>query len=86
MARLAKRIGLNLTDRPVRPEPPYDLTPAEFETLRYLTEGYDATRIAEARGVAKRTVETQQGRVYAKLGVHSAAEAIAKAYKERLFG
>src|SRR5439155_1182976 len=64
LARLAKRIGLNLANRPVRLKLPYNLSRAEFETLRYLAEGYDASRIAKARGVRKRTVETQQGKVY----------------------
>jgi len=84
--RLAKRIDLNLADRPVRPKLSYNLSRAEFETLRYMTEGYDASRIAKARGVTKRTVETQQAGLYRKLNVHSGVEAVTKAHKEGLFG
>ncbi|GIE35185.1 helix-turn-helix transcriptional regulator [Actinoplanes italicus] len=84
VALLAGRIGLDLADRPAPAKLPYDLTPAEFETLRYLCEGKDTAGIASARGVTRRTVETQLGRVYRKLDVRSVGEAIAKAYREGL--
>ena len=72
-------------NRPMQHKLQYNLSRAEFETLRYLAEGFDVIRIARARSVSKRTVEKQLGQVYAKLHVHSAAEAVTKAYKERLF-
>lgn len=86
VARLAKRIGLSLTERPARATLPYQLSGAEFETLRYMAEGYDTRQIAKARGVAIRTVQTQQGKIYGKLGVHSGTEAVVRAFKEGLFG
>ncbi|HEX8096219.1 helix-turn-helix transcriptional regulator, partial [Jatrophihabitans sp.] len=85
VARLAKRIELDLADRPVQQSLPFGLSRAEFEVLRYLSEGLDATRIAKARGVRKRTVETQQQKVYGKLGVHSALQAVTKAREAGLF-
>ncbi|MBO4141723.1 AAA family ATPase [Micromonospora tulbaghiae] len=83
--QLAAKIGLDLTDRPAPARRPFELTQAELDTLRLRYEGKDAVRIAHARGVAKRTVDKQLGRVYAKLGVHSAVEAIALARREGLF-
>ncbi|MEV6415098.1 AAA family ATPase [Kribbella sp. NPDC051718] len=80
---LAKRVGLDL-DRPAEVERPYDLTEAEFETLRFLAEGKDAAGIAAARNVSPRTVETQRGKVYKKLGVRTGGEAVALAHKEGL--
>jgi DNA-binding CsgD family transcriptional regulator len=82
---LASKLGVDLAERPVPATRPYRLTPAEFQTLRLAYEGNDAARIADARGVAQRTVETQLGRVYAKLGVHSAVEAVALARREGMF-
>ncbi|MEO6703214.1 MAG: AAA family ATPase [Jatrophihabitantaceae bacterium] len=83
VARLAKQLGLKLVDRPA--ELPYQMTKAEFAILQYMVEGMDAAAIAEARGVSKRTVEKQLTSLYQKLSVHSAAEAVAKAYREGLF-
>lgn len=83
--RLAAKIGLNLAERPVPAQRPHNLTVAEYDTLRLLYEGNDTTRIAHTRGVAQRTVETQLGRVYAKLAVHSAVQAVALARREGLF-
>ncbi|MFI6232721.1 helix-turn-helix transcriptional regulator [Micromonospora sp. NPDC050784] len=82
---LASKIGLDLAERPVPAKRPYNLTPAEFQTLRLRYDGNDTTRIANARGVAHRTVEKQLGRVYLKLGVHSAVEAVALARREGMF-
>jgi DNA-binding CsgD family transcriptional regulator len=84
VARLAAEIGLDLADRPAPAKLPYDLTRTEFETLRLMCEGLDATAIANARGVVKRTVETQQGRVYRKMNVRSALEATARARRDGL--
>jgi|GEM_PF-64883 len=81
VARLAKRISLNLDDHPAPPRTRYGLTWAELEVLRYIGEGYDADRIAMARGSSKRTIESQQRNLYRKLGVQSAAQAVGKAHQ-----
>lgn len=85
VAALARTLKLDLTDRPQPARHPYGLTPAEFETLRLLCQGHAPARIAAARGVAVRTVETQINSAYRKLEVHSSAEAIARAHRERFF-
>jgi DNA-binding CsgD family transcriptional regulator len=83
--RLARRLRVDLTDRPPAAGRPYGLTPVEFEVLGYLYEGLDTVAIARKRKASKRTVETQLRRAYGKLGVHSAAEAITKARREHFF-
>jgi DNA-binding CsgD family transcriptional regulator len=81
---LARKIGLDV-ERAPRVQRPYNLTEAEFETLRFLADGKDTAAIAKQRTVAHRTVTTQLGSIYQKLGVSSAREAVARAHKERLF-
>ncbi|GIF73000.1 ATP-binding protein [Asanoa siamensis] len=83
---LAGKLGMDLADRPVSALRPYGLAAVEFETLRLLYEGKNAAEIATVRGVSRRTVETQFRKVYAKLDVHKAIEAIARARDEKLFG
>jgi DNA-binding CsgD family transcriptional regulator len=82
---LARKIGLDLADRPVPARLPYDLTPAELDILRLLYQGNDKTRIANQRSVAPRTVDTQLNRVYKKLDVHTAVEAVTRAREEHFF-
>lgn len=82
LARFAAEMGLDLGDRPPPARLPYGLTRAEFETLRLMGEGLDANAIANTRGVVRRTVETQQGKVYRKMDVRSALEAVAKARRD----
>ncbi|MFC5262306.1 helix-turn-helix transcriptional regulator [Kribbella qitaiheensis] len=84
MAALAKRISLDVYREP-RVELPHNLTDAEFETLRLLTDGQGAAKIAVNRNVARRTVTTQLGSIYRKLGVRGATEAVTLAHKESLF-
>ncbi|UQU64288.1 AAA family ATPase [Couchioplanes caeruleus] len=81
--RFAARIGMNLAE--AAPPLPYGLTPTEWEVLGYLYDGYDAARIAQLRGRSRRTVETQIGRVFRRLGVHNAVEAVAFARREGFF-
>lgn len=85
VARLARKLDLDLTGQPAAAKLPYGLTAAEFETLRLLCAGHTPARIATARTVAIRTVQTQLGSVYRKLGVHSSVEAAALANREGLF-
>jgi DNA-binding CsgD family transcriptional regulator len=84
VAALAAKHRLDLADRPAPATLPYALTPAEFATLQYRCQGRDATQIAGIRGVTRRTVETQLSKVYRKMGVQNAGQAMAKAYQEGL--
>ncbi|MEV0005824.1 AAA family ATPase [Micromonospora sp. NPDC050980] len=82
---LARKADLDLADRPVPAQLPFNLTPAELHTLRLLYQGSDVSQIARQRGVAKRTVETQLARAYKKLDVHTAVEAVTRAREKHLF-
>ena len=81
----AEPLRVDLAGRATVADRPYGLTGAEFEILGLAYEGLDVAAIARERTVSRRTVETQRGRAYAKLGVHSLAEAITKARREHLF-
>jgi DNA-binding NarL/FixJ family response regulator len=75
------------TDRavPVRATNGSGLTPRELEVLRLLAEGLGQKEIAQALFIAPKTVATHLQRILTKLGLHSRAEAVAYAHRERLF-
>ena len=56
------------------------LTKREMEVLSLLSEGYSYKMVAEELGLSNSTVPSFIKRIYAKLHVHSVAEAIAKAF------
>jgi DNA-binding NarL/FixJ family response regulator len=58
-----------------------DLTPRETDILHLMAEGRSNDEIAEALHLAESTVRKHATRVYSKLGVDSAREAIAWAWK-----
>jgi DNA-binding NarL/FixJ family response regulator len=55
-------------------EPP--LTGREGQLLDSLARGWDSTRIARELHLSEQTVRNYLSRLYAKLGVHTRAEAI----------
>lgn len=61
-----------------------NLTSREIEVLELLTEGLDQTDIAQKLCISPRTVGTHFEHILGKLGVHSRAQAVAAAYRERL--
>jgi DNA-binding NarL/FixJ family response regulator len=61
------------------------LTPRELEVLKLLAEGLGQKKIAQALFIAPKTVATHIQRILAKVGVHSRAEAVAYAHRNRLF-
>ena len=61
------------------------LTPRELEVLKLLAEGLGQKKIAQALFIAPKTVATHIQRILAKLDVHSRAEAVAYAHRNRLF-
>ncbi|MEO1415827.1 MAG: response regulator transcription factor [Bacteroidota bacterium] len=60
------------------------LTTRETEILRRLCEGANYKTIAEALFVSGHTIRTHIKHIYAKLHVHSRAEAVKKALKDKL--
>jgi DNA-binding NarL/FixJ family response regulator len=61
------------------------LTPRERELLKLLVDGLDQAAIAEKLVISPHTVATHIQRILRKLGVHSRAQAVARAAHDRLF-
>jgi DNA-binding NarL/FixJ family response regulator len=72
-----------LLSRSILDEAPRDvgLTPRETEVLRLLAQGLGRKTVAKELVVSPKTVATHVQHILTKLGVHSAAEAVAQAYK-----
>lgn len=62
----------------------HTLTAREIEVLGLLAQGLDSAAIAQKLVISPKTVSTHLQRVMAKLGVHSRAHAVARAYQARL--
>lgn len=62
------------------------LTPREMEVLRLLARGQRPQDIAEELFLAPKTVKNHLTGVYAKLGVATAAQAVAEAYRRGFVG
>ena len=62
----------------------YDLTPHETRLLKLLTEGYNYTTAAEKLGVSYNTIKFHVRHIFEKLQVHTKAEAVVKAMRDRL--
>ena len=60
------------------------LTPRELDVLRLLTGGFSNRQISEALVLSEGTIKFHVHNVLEKLGVHSRAEAIARATKDHL--
>ena len=60
------------------------LTPRELSTLRLLADGKSNKEIANALGIAERTVKTHLGHLFEKLGVTSRTEAVKVATRRGL--
>ncbi|MGH3168171.1 MAG: helix-turn-helix transcriptional regulator, partial [Trebonia sp.] len=70
----------NLTSYPVRPHPPTEpLRGSELRVLRYLPTNLTAPELAAELSVSRNTVKSHMRNLYAKLGTHRRAEAIARA-------
>lgn len=63
---------------------PFGLTKREREVLAWLVEGRDQEEIADMLVISSKTVATHIQRILSKLGVHSRAQAVAVAARERL--
>lgn len=66
------------------PAAAHDLTPHELRVLRLMAEGHNLKTAGKELGVSLNTVGFHMKRIYAKLHVHSRAEAVAKALRHGL--
>jgi DNA-binding NarL/FixJ family response regulator len=62
----------------------FNLSPRELEILTSLTDGKSYKVIAAERFISIETVRSHVKNIYEKLHVHSKAEAVAKAFREKL--
>lgn len=62
----------------------FELTPREIDILTMLTKGLSYKMIADATGLRYHTVNSHLKKIYEKLHVHSATEAVAKAFDQGL--
>jgi DNA-binding NarL/FixJ family response regulator len=88
VARLRRLIARSSVTQPqVAATPPVFacLTARENEVLRMLARGLDQGEIAQQLGISPATVGTHIQRILTKLDVHSRTQAVALAYREKLF-
>jgi LuxR family maltose regulon positive regulatory protein len=72
--------GRGLTEPPAGPRPLTEpLSGSELRVLRYLPTNLTAPEIARELSVSRNTVKTHMRNLYAKLGTHRRAEAVARA-------
>lgn len=64
----------------------HELSSREKEVLAYLTQGMSYKMIAEACGISYGTVNQHLKKIYGKLHVHSATEAVQKALLQKIVG
>lgn len=64
--------------------PRFDLTPRELEILSHLVKGASYKMIASECGISWHTVNSHFKKIYEKLHVHSAAEAISKVIEQKI--
>ena len=72
---LARGVGASIAN---------ELTDRELEILRMLARGCRSSEVAETLFVSVKTVKNHLTHIYSKLGVTTAAQAVAKAYQEGL--
>ena len=60
---------------------PFDLTKREIEILSMVGKGLSYKMIADAGGISFHTVNSHLKKIYEKLHVHSAAEAVSKVFQ-----
>lgn len=58
------------------------LSPTELEILNYLAHGYTDEAVAGLRRCSPNTVRTHRQNILSKLGVHTSAHAVGKAYRD----
>jgi DNA-binding NarL/FixJ family response regulator len=81
---LARVRALLRRSEPPAPQPAAKLTPRELEVLWLLAEGLGQAEIAGRLIVTPKTVGNHIEHILGKLGVHSRAQAVARAYREHL--
>jgi DNA-binding NarL/FixJ family response regulator len=69
-----------------QPDNPWNLTPVEFDVLKLVTKGLSNAEVGGVMEIDRRTVRTQLGHIYKKMGVNSHVEAVVLALKAGIVG
>lgn len=64
-----------------QPDNPWNLTPIEFDVLRYVAKGLSNAEVGSVMQLERRTVRTHLSHVYKKMGVNSHVDAVVLALK-----
>ncbi len=67
--------------KPAAVSNPWNLTPLEFDVLRYVAKGLSNAEVGSVMTLERRTVRTHLSHVYRKMGVNSHVEAVVMALK-----
>jgi DNA-binding NarL/FixJ family response regulator len=67
-----------------QPDNPWNLTPTEFEVLKYVAKGLSNAEVGSVMSLERRTVRTHLSHIYKKMGVNSHVEAVVLALKAGL--
>ncbi len=74
-------VGLGLIERDPSAVPPVALSMREREILDSIAEGHTVRETAVRLGIAVKTVENLQGRLFSKLGTHNRSQTLTVAYQ-----
>lgn len=64
-----------------QPDNPWNLTPLEFDVLKYMAKGLSNAEVGSVMSLERRTVRTHLSHIYKKMGVNSHVEAVVLALK-----
>lgn len=64
-----------------QPDNPWNLSPLEFDVLRYVAKGLSNAEVGSVMSLERRTVRTHLTHIYKKMGVNSHVEAVVMALK-----
>jgi DNA-binding NarL/FixJ family response regulator len=81
---VARQVMAFLKPEAAKPGSPSNLTPREKEILLMITQGMTNELIADKSFISVQTVRNHIKNIYDKLQVHSRAQVVVKAYKDKL--
>lgn len=83
-AQIAKRFWnyfQSVQAKKAQPDNPWQLTPTEFEVLKFVAKGLSNAEVGRVMSLERRTVRTHLGHIYRKMGVNSHVDAVVLALK-----
>lgn len=83
-AQIAKRFWnyfQSVQAKKAEPDNPWQLTPTEFDVLKFVAKGLSNAEVGRVMSLERRTVRTHLGHIYRKMGVNSHVDAVVLALK-----